>query len=51
MCEWWIVTVWASAERPFTFRLRVEDHHRGGGGRLEGFAQRKQLFSGGERLR
>lgn len=35
----------------FTFRLRVENDHRGGGGRLEGFAQREQLFGGRERLR
>lgn len=35
----------------FTFRLQVEDDHRGGGGRLEGFAQREQLFGSRERLR
>lgn len=35
----------------FTFRLWVEDDHRGGGGRLEGFAQREQLFGSRERLR
>lgn len=35
----------------FTFCLRVEDDHRGGGGRLGGFAQREQLFGSRERLR
>lgn len=39
------------AARPFTFCLRVEDHHRGGGGRLEGFAQREHLFGSGEHPR
>lgn len=36
---------------PVTFCLRVEDYHRGGGGRLERFAQRENLFGSGEHPR
>lgn len=35
----------------FTFCLQVENNHRDGGGRLERFAQREQLFGSRERLR
>lgn len=32
----------------FTVSLRVEDNHRGGGGRVEGFVHQQQLFCSGE---
>lgn len=36
------------ALRVFTVSLRMEDDHRGGRGRVEGFVQQQQLFGGRE---